>query len=103
MGNNEVLDHLLVIESEAAALVDDAQAEANKRLMESEKQNRIAYEERYRKKSENLEAELQKTKDQAQQRYQKELEAYKEEISRVNLDSNSFSALLDTLIAGETQ
>jgi F0F1-type ATP synthase membrane subunit b/b' len=103
MDNNEVLDHLLVIESEAAALVDGAQAEADKRLMESERQNRVAYDERYRKESENLEAELQKTKEQARQRYQKELEAYREKISRANPDSNSFSALLDTFIAGETQ
>jgi uncharacterized protein YlxW (UPF0749 family) len=69
--------------------------------MESEKQNRSAYEVRYRNESERLDGELQRIKEQARKQYQNELDTYKEKISQVNPDSNSFSTLLDTLIAGE--
>jgi F0F1-type ATP synthase membrane subunit b/b' len=38
--DKDVLQHLLHLEAEASALVDDAQAEADRRVSEGEKQNR---------------------------------------------------------------
>ena len=101
MDNNEVLGHLLKIESEAGVLVDEAQAEADKRVAEAEKQNRAAYEERYREESTKLENEFQASKDRARRRYREELETYQEQISSVKIDTGRFSALLDKYIAGE--
>ena len=101
MDNNEVLGHLLKIESEAGVLVDDAQAEADKRVAEAEKQNRTAYEERYREESERLEGEFLASKERARRRYREELETYQEQISSMNVDTGRFSALLDKFIAGE--
>jgi vacuolar-type H+-ATPase subunit H len=101
MDNNEVLDHLLKIESEAAALVNDAQAEADRRMTEAEKQNRAAYDSRFREESESLEKGFLQAKEQARQRYQEELETYKAKISSVHVDNDRFSALLDSLVLGE--
>lgn len=101
MDSNEVLGHLLKIESEAATLVSDAQAEADKRVLEAERQNHAVCEERYCRESEKLENELRILKEQAQRRYQTELEGYSEHITSVCVDTNRFTALLDRLIAEE--
>jgi len=101
MDNKEVIDHLLKIESEAAALVNDAQAEADKRVTEAEKQNRAAYEKRLREENERLEKGFLESKEQARQEYKKELETYTEKISSVPVNNDRFSALLDSLVLGE--
>jgi len=101
MDNNEVLDHLLKIESEAAALVNDAQAEADKRITEAEKQNRAAYDRRFLEENERLEKGFLQSKELARQQYRKELETYNEKISSARVNNDSFSALLDSLVLGE--
>jgi vacuolar-type H+-ATPase subunit H len=101
MDNNEVLDHLLKIESEAAALVKDAQAEADNRVTEAEKKNRAAFDKRYLEESQRLEQGFLQSKELAKQQYQKELETYKEKISSVKVNNDRFSNLLDSLVLGE--
>ncbi|MDR0316462.1 MAG: hypothetical protein LBH97_06135 [Treponema sp.] len=98
MNDDEILGHLLEIEAEAAELVNDAQAESDKRLAEAEKQNRADYGERCRRETEKLEAELQKIKEQAQNQYRQELEAYHEKLSSLNANTSRFSALLGELV-----
>ena len=102
MDNNEVLDHLLKIESEAAALVNSAQAEADRRVTVAEKEKRAVYDEHYRMEIERLEGEFQKLKKLTQQQYQEELEAYKQKISSAGVDMDRFSVLLDKFVAEET-
>jgi F0F1-type ATP synthase membrane subunit b/b' len=101
MDNKEVLGHLLEIESEASALVNEAQAEADRRILEVEKQNHAAYEERYSGESKRLEREFNTVKENARQQYQTELEAYREEISSIHVDVNRFATLLDKFITEE--
>jgi F0F1-type ATP synthase membrane subunit b/b' len=101
MDNDEVIGHLLKIESEASTMVDEAQAEADKRLLSAEKQNHAAFEERYSKESKRLETEFQAIKEKAQQQYQTELEACREKTAALNSDTKRFSALLDKFVAGE--
>ena len=101
MDNSEVLGHLLKIEYEADALVNDAQAEADRRMTEAEKLNRTAYDERLHAETEKLEKEFQIAKDSIRQLYQEELEAYMENISSVKADAGRFSALLDRFVLGE--
>jgi vacuolar-type H+-ATPase subunit H len=101
MDNKEVIDHLLKIESEAAALVNDAQAEADNRITEAEKQNRAAFDKRFLEENQRLEKEFLQLKEQARQEYRKELETYKERISSVHVNNDRFSALLDSLVLGE--
>lgn len=102
MDNTEVLGHLLKIESEAAVLVDDAQAEADKRVAEAEKQRRVVYDECIRSESEKLENEFLQLKEQARQQYCRELEAYTMQIASVNVDTGAFTALLDRFVTGES-
>jgi vacuolar-type H+-ATPase subunit H len=102
MDNNEVLGNLLKIESEAGALVDDAQAEADKRILSAEKQNHAVYEERYAAGGEKLEREFRESQEKVRQQYQTELESYRNTIAGINPDTGRFSALLNNLIAEET-
>jgi len=102
MDNNEVLDHLLKIESEAAALVNDAQAKTDTRIAEAEKQNRAVYEERYQNELKKMEKEFQEHRERIQKKYREEMDAYREKISLANIDTNTFCTLLDRLIAGKT-
>jgi F0F1-type ATP synthase membrane subunit b/b' len=102
MNDEEILGHLLKIEAEAAALVRDAQAEADRRVDEGEKQNRAAYDGRYRAEAARLEAEYQKEKEKVNDQYQKELEAYCEKLNAINADTGRFSASLEALLSGGT-
>jgi len=101
MDNNEVLDHLLKIEAEAAALVNEAQTEADKRITEAEKQNRAAYDKRFVEENQRLEKGFLQSKELAKEQFRKELETYKEKISSVHVDNDRFSNLLDSLVLGE--
>jgi len=101
MDNNEVLDHLLKIEAEAAALVKEAQAEADRRVTEAEKQNRAAYDKRFLEENQRLEKESLQSKELARQEYRKELETYKEKISSIHVNKDRFSSMLDSLVLGE--
>jgi len=95
MENENTLDHLLQIEAKAAALVNDAQAEADRRIHESEEKNRAAYEERFRAEVQAKETSLKKEKEKIKARYDKELEDYRNEISGVNVNVQGFSSLLN--------
>jgi vacuolar-type H+-ATPase subunit H len=101
MDNNEVLDHLLKIEAEATELVNKAQAEADNRITEAEKQNRAAYDKRFVEENQRLEQGFLQTKELAREQFRKELETYKEKISSIPVNNDRFSSLLDSLVLGE--
>jgi vacuolar-type H+-ATPase subunit H len=101
MDDEDILGHLLKIEGEAAALVLDAQAEADRRLAEAEKRNRAAYEQQYQNGLALLESEYKKETDNMREQCQKELAAYREKLNGVNGDTSRFSALLESCFAGE--
>jgi len=101
MDNNEVLDHLLKIEAEAAELVNNAQAEADSRITEAEKRNRAAYDKRFVEENQRLEKDFLQSKELAREQFRKELETYKEKISSVHVNNDRFSNLLDSLVLGE--
>ena len=99
MENENTLDHLLQIEAKAAALVNDAQAEADRRIHESEEKNRAAYEERYKAEAQVLEASLKKEKEKIKSEYQKALDEYRAEISGIKVSVDNFCALLNGCLA----
>ena len=101
MDNDRALEHLLQIEAKAAALVNDAQAEADRRIAENEKKNRGLYEERFRLEAEMRETALKKEKDRLKKQYQQELEEYRQEISGLSTDVERFSTLLNEFYAEE--
>jgi vacuolar-type H+-ATPase subunit H len=101
MENKNTLDHLLKIEAEAAALVNDAQTEADRRIRENEEKNRAAHEERFKVEVKAREEALTKEEEEFRKQYRDALEKYRGEISGVNVDVPRFSALFNEFLAGE--
>ena len=98
---NKTLDHLLKIEAEASALVNDAKTEADRRIRENEEKNRMAYEERFKEEAQKREASLKEEKDRLKNQYQEILEKYREELSGVNADEQRFLSLFNQYVAAE--
>jgi len=100
--NDEVtLSHLLKIEADADSLIDDAQAEADRRVTEGEKKNRAAYDQEYQKGAAVEEAEFRQEIDAVRENCQKELAAYRQMLNAIKADNAGFSGLLDSLFFGE--
>jgi hypothetical protein len=97
----DILQHLLAVETRAAALVDDAQAEADRRIKASEEQNRERYEEAYRLRLENLEAEYREKIGVVKAEYQANLEAYRKSLDAMTLHIDEFSCLAEKLLFGD--
>ncbi|MDR2178432.1 MAG: hypothetical protein LBP20_10400 [Treponema sp.] len=101
-GENEaegnILGHLLRIEADAASLVDDAQAEADRRVAESEKQNRSRYDEVYAREAAELDRAFEEEITRIRADYQNQLEAYRKSLDAIPVDQRCFSALMDELL-----
>jgi len=102
MENTNTLDHLMEIEAKAAALVNDAQEEADKRIHESEIKNQTAYEEHFKAEVQKLEDSLIKEKERLRTQYQQTLDEYRNEISGTNINVEHFSSLLNKYMTGES-
>ncbi|MDR2607330.1 MAG: hypothetical protein LBC57_02970 [Treponema sp.] len=91
---------MLKIEAEASALVDDAQAEADRRVSEGEKQNRILYDERYASSSAEAEVSYTEAIERVREDYRSRLEDYRKSLEAMPLDETNFSNLMEKYIAG---
>jgi F0F1-type ATP synthase membrane subunit b/b' len=96
--NGNVLEHLLRIEAEASALVDDAQSEADRRTAESEKQNRARYEERYSREAAEMETAYGNEIRNIRERYEEQLAAYRESLTAITADRNGFKAMVESFL-----
>jgi len=101
MDNENTLDHLLKIEAEAAALVEDAQIEADRRIHENEEKNRVLLDELFKMEVEIREAFLKKEIEKTKIKYQQTLDEYKKEISGVSVDEKHFISLFNEFLAME--
>jgi len=103
MENNEILQHLLEIENKASTLVDDAQAEADRRVAEAEKQNRARYDEQYAKEVQALEEAFTRDIALARENYRKQLEDYHNSLKAQPPDTRAFFLLAEKLlVSGES-
>jgi vacuolar-type H+-ATPase subunit H len=93
-----VLGHLLKIEAEAASLVDDAQAEADRRIAEAEKQNRARYDQAYTKQAAELETAFEGEVARIRGDYQDRLDQYRKSLDAIPVDQGLFSARMDELL-----
>jgi regulator of protease activity HflC (stomatin/prohibitin superfamily) len=98
MENHEILQHLLEIESKAATLVDDAQAEADRRVGEGEKQNRARYDEQYAREVAALEGAFSADIALARDNYRKQLEEYHDSLKDAPRDTQAFFSLAEKLL-----
>jgi len=101
MDDQNVLQHLLAVESAAAALVDDAQKEADRRIAESEKNARIAYDEQYGRRVEALEAEYQRLVTATETGYRQKLAEYRQAQENQAVDEDRFAALFAGYLFGD--
>ena len=99
MDDHEVLQHLLDLEDEAAALVNDAQAEADRRVLEGEKQSRASFDEIYEREAGALEASYTKNLAAVKEDYRKQLEVYKESLKSISQNMDAFSSLAGKFLA----
>ena len=97
MGN--VLDHLLKVEAEASALVNDAQNEADKRIRENEEKNRIAFDEKIKLEIQTQESIFNSEKEKTNSQYYQALQEYRDEISKIIIDEERFSGLLNEYLS----
>jgi len=98
MDDHEVLQHLLNLDNKAASLVSDAQAEADRRLSEGEKQNRAHYDDVYSAEVAELEASYLENIARVKEDYSTQLDAYLESLKAITLDRASFSSLAEKLL-----
>ena len=101
MDDHEVLQHLLNLEKEASALVNDAQVEADRRISEGEKQNRALYEDVYAREVESLEGHCAENLAVVREDYRKQLEVYRESLKTMPIDMKTFSILAEKLLTRE--
>jgi regulator of protease activity HflC (stomatin/prohibitin superfamily) len=100
-GERGILRHLLGVESEAAVLVDDAQAEADRRVAEGEKESRSRYDEGHSREAERLDGDYAKAVLEIKEDYRKQLEAYREGLADTPVRQDAFSALIERLLFEE--
>lgn len=93
MNEQDMLHHLLEVESEAASLVHDAQAEADKRVAENEKQNRSRFDDHYTQEVALLEKDYQDAIAKVKHEYNEELDAYRAGFQNRTVDNEGFITL----------
>jgi F0F1-type ATP synthase membrane subunit b/b' len=101
MDEQDVLRHLLQVEAEASALVDDAQAEADHRIAEGEKHNRAHFEEQHSRLIAELEGRSAEALARLKEDSQKELNAYRESLEALPLDQGAFGRTVDGFLWGD--
>jgi F0F1-type ATP synthase membrane subunit b/b' len=102
MDEQDVLRHLLQVEAEASALVDDAQAEADRRIAEGEKQNRALFEEQHSRLITDLEQQSAEALSRLKGDSKKELDAYRESLEALPLDRDAFGRAMDGFLRGDS-
>ena len=95
MQSKSTLDLLLQAEAEAAALVSDAQIEADRRMHDNEEKNRITFGDQIKKEIQKQELALKDEKEKIISGYENALKEYRNEIKNITSDENSFCNLLN--------
>ncbi len=98
MDEQDMLRHLLEVESEAASLVNDAQIEADKRVAENEKQHRSRFDDQYSKEVSLLEENYRNALSEVRNRYDEELKAYRESFEHEKIDHEAFVSLAESFL-----
>lgn len=94
----DAINHLLEVEKNASTLINDAVTEAERRLSQARAQYNSEYKTRYDKIASELEAEYQNNHQIIEDKYQKDIDSYKESLAAKPQNSEAFSSLLDKLI-----
>ena len=96
----DTLGHLIEIESKAAAMLMDAQTEADRRTAQARSQADADYKVQYEKLVTELESETDRHIRALQQQYDTTFDAYKAELAACTQDTSAFNGLLKNLLCG---
>jgi hypothetical protein len=100
MDSQDILQHLLQVESAAAALVLDAQAEADRRIAAAEAAGRAAYDASYAAALAEHEAEYERLRIVAETEFNSALAAYRDELAARPAYPDQFRAALVARLFG---
>jgi vacuolar-type H+-ATPase subunit H len=95
------LDYLLQVEAKAAALIEEAQAEADRRINDNDEKQHAVYDECFRMEVQAQEILLQENNVKIKEQYQQRLDEYRNEISGIDINKEHFFATLNKYIAAE--
>ncbi len=101
MDDRDIIHHLLAVESEAASLALDAEAEADRRVAERERAARSVYDAAYSARVAQLEEEARREAEAVLNEYRQDLEAYRASLEKAPTDGGSFTRLVENLFFGE--
>ena len=94
----DAINHLLEVEKNASALINDAAQEADRRLSDAHAKYNAEYKLRYDEVASRLESEYQENHNLVAEKYQKEIDSYKESLAAKSQNYEAFSSLLDKLL-----
>lgn len=94
----DAINHLLEVEKNASALINDAAMEADRRLSQARSKYNTEYKIGYDKTASELETQFNQNQKTIEKKYNDELEAYKESLAAKPQNYEAFSSLLDKLI-----
>lgn len=96
----DTLGHLIEIESKAAAMLMNAQTEADRRTAEARSQADADYKAQYEKLVTELESETEQHIRTLKQQYDATFDAYKAELAACTRDEAAFNGLVKNLLFG---
>ena len=100
MNETDVIGHLIQIESEAADMLLNAQAEADKRITEAKQKADTIYKEKYEELIKTLENDFFQQKSEIDSNYDKNFEEFRATISTVNQDKRTLNTKLESYLFG---
>jgi vacuolar-type H+-ATPase subunit H len=96
--DQDLLRHLLEVEAQAMALVNDAQAEADRRVTEAEKHNRSQYDARYGSEAAALDKQYGVSLASIKEEYNKQLDSFRQTLAAMKPDGENFNRAVDRLL-----
>lgn len=92
------INRLLEVEKQAAALIEDAMTEADKILSEAHVKYNEQYKSQTEKLTEKLTQEYNSSLEEIKKNHQKEIEDFKSDLEKKELNKADFDALLNKLL-----
>lgn len=94
----DVIKHLLEVEKEATEMLLEAQKKADEKISESRSIADSRFHKEYADVVSRIEGEERSAKEKITENHANLIQAYKDELSALDKDSDSFNSLMDELL-----
>ena len=95
----DIISHLLSVEQEAAALLQEAQVEADRRVSAAKAEADATFKKEYAVLVKNIDAEYEAKRKETVQRCDTQLAEYKARLAALSVDTAAFNTLFASYIA----